>query len=310
MESIFYNVRIGISPINWVNDDMHDLGDRISFEQIIDDMADLGFEGTELGRKYPRDPAVLREALKKRNLVLSSGWCDVLFIDESTFDLYIERITNHAKFLKSMGCRHVICCEVGNSTNWDPREDRRKLGVKKLDDAGFKMLAEGLNKAGKIVKGMGMELVYHVHSGTVIETQEETRKLMSLCDQDLVYILADTGHLKYCGVDIESFFTEFVPNIRYVHLKDVRKDILEQVRKFNMDFNSAVRVGVFTVPGDGCIDFTTIMDILARNDYQGWMIIEAEQNPDYADPYEYAKKAREYLRRITGLPIGLKKTSE
>jgi inosose dehydratase len=304
VKSIFYNVRIGISPINWVNDNMHDIGDRISFEQIVDEMSTLGFEGTELGRKYPRDPAVLREALKKRNLVLSSGWCDVLFIDETTVEQYIERITNHAKFLKEMGCRHVICCEVGNSTNWDPREDRTTPGVKKLDDAGFKMLANGLNRAGRIVKDIGMELVYHVHSGTVIETQEETRKLMSLCDQSLVHLLADTGHLKYCDVDIESFFAEFASKILYVHLKDVRSDILKQVRKYNMDFNSAARIGVFTVPGDGCIDFVPIMEILAKSDYQGWMVVEAEQNPDYANPYEYAKKTREYLRRITGLPIG------
>lgn len=301
MERRFYNVRFGAQAINWVNDDMHDIGDHITFEQIIDEMQLAGYEGSELGRKYPRDPKVLKAALKKRNLVLTSGWSDVLFIDPKYADEFYEKFKKHSLFLKEMGCKYVVVCEVGNSTNWDPREDRSKLGVKPLTEEQWEMLADGLNKAGQFCKENGMEMVYHVHSGTVVSNMEETEKMVSMTDPDKVFILGDTGHLHYCGVNVAEFFKKFADRIKYVHLKDIRQHVLDEVKEHGLDFNSAVRVGVFTVPGDGCIDFEAVMDVLESSDYQGWLVVEAEQNPLYADPLVYSKKAREYLRSITGM---------
>jgi len=296
-----YNVKIGAQAINWVNDDLHDVGDFITFEQTIDEMHLAGYEGTELGRKYPRDPEVLKNELKKRDLVLTSGWGDVLFIDEKYAGEYIEKFKKHALFLKEMGCKYVVCCEVGNSTCWDPREDRRKLGVKKLNENQWKMLADGLNMLGAFCKENDMKLVYHVHNGTVIETAEETRKLCNMTDSDKLFILADTGHLYMCGVDVVKFFEDFADRIKYIHFKDIRQDVLNVVREHNLDFNSGVRVGLFTVPGDGCIDFVPIIDLLEKNGYQGWLVVEAEQNALYFNPLTYAKIAREYLRNITGI---------
>ncbi len=298
---MFYNVRLGAQPINWCNDDMNDLGDEYSFEMILDEMAEAGYAGTEVGRKYPRDPVVLREALKGRGLVLTSGWCDVLWLDERLSGEYFARFQKHVELLEAMGCDRVVACEIGGSTCWDPREDRRKLGVKKMDDAGWKRLAAGLTRCGEYANAHGMTLVYHVHTGTVIETAEETARLCGMTDPATVCLLADTGHLHYCGVDVPAFFERFAERIRYVHLKDIRQDVLDVVKRFGIDFNSSVRINVFTVPGDGCIDYRPILAILARHGYQGWLVVEAEQNPKYANPLQYAKVARSYLAGIAGI---------
>lgn len=301
MEKLFYNVRIGVHPICWVNDDMHDLGDFISFEQIIDEANISKYEGIELGRKFPRDPQILKKSLRERNLVLTSGWCDILAIDKDKWPDYFEAYKKHTLFLKEMGCKHVIVCEVGNSSCWDPRQDRRKLGPKKLTEGEWKLLANSLNQCGAFARENGMELVYHVHTGTVIETYEETEKLLSLTDEDKVFLLADTGHQFYCGVDLVKFYTDFFERIRYIHLKDVRKDVLKVVKEFGLDFNSSVRVGIFTVPGDGSIDFPSIFKVFSTKGYQGWIVVEAEQNALYANPLSYVTKAREYIKDKTGL---------
>jgi inosose dehydratase len=300
-EPMFYNVRIGTQPINWCNDDMDFLGDQYSFEQIIDEAAATGYQGIELGRKFPRDPKVLRSALKDRGLVLTSGWCDTMFACKELRDEYFEAFKEKASFLKEMGCTVVVAAEGTNSSCWDPREYRAKKGVQKLTEDEWKLFTSGLNEAGDFVNSLDMKLVYHVHTGTVVETYEETKKLCDMTNSDKVYILADTGHLKFCGVDIGKFYRDFADRIKYVHLKDIRPDALRIVKEYNIDFNSAVQVGIFTVPGDGCIDFEEVMSILAETNYQGWLIVEAEQYFNYPSAFDFAKKAREYLKEITGI---------
>lgn len=296
-----YNVRVAAQPINWCNDDMTDLGDEYTFERILDEIALAGYAGTEVGRKYPRDPKLLQSALKERGLVLCSGWCDLLFLDGRRSEEYYARYCRHVDFLKAMGCDRVVVCEVGGSTCWDPGEDRRKLGVRKMSDAEWKTLAAGLTRCGEYASARGMTLVYHVHTGTVIETAEETRRLCEMTSPDAVSVLGDTGHLHYCGVDVAAFFAEFAQRIKYVHLKDIRQDVLDVVKQFGMDFNSSVRINVFAVPGDGCIDFRPVLGILEEKGYQGWLVVEAEQNPLYIDPLACARRAREYLAAVAGV---------
>ncbi|MCQ5130473.1 myo-inosose-2 dehydratase [Butyricicoccus faecihominis] len=301
MERRFYNVKIGAHPINWCNDDMDFLGDEYTFEQIIDEAAAAGYAGIELGRKFPRDPKILRRELGKRDLVLTSGWCDTMFACAELRDEYFHAFQEKARFFQEMGCRYIIAAEGTNSSCWDPREYRAKQGVRKMNDTEWKLFTDGLNEAGAFCQTLGMELVYHVHTGTVIETLEETQKMCDMTDSNLVFILADTGHLKVCGVNIPQFFETFANRIRYVHLKDVRPLVLKIVRQFNMDFNSAVQVGLFTVPGDGCIDYPAVFDILEKNHYQGWMMVEAEQYIKTPNAYEFAEMARGYIRKLTGV---------
>jgi len=298
---MFYNVRFGTHPINWCNDDMDYLGDEYSFEQIIDQAAQAGYEGIELGRKFPRDPKVLREAMAQRNLVLTTGWCDTMFACAELRDKYFAELKEKVGFFEQMGCGLVVAAEGTNSSCWDPREYRGRKGVKKLNDEEWKLFADGLNSAGAFCRDKSMKLVFHVHTGTVVETYEETQRLMELTDPDCVSLLADTGHLAYCDVDLVKYFNDFAPRIKYVHLKDLRPVVMRTVKDTGLDFNEAVKVNMFTVPGDGYIDFPAVLNVLAEKSYQGWLIVEAEQYPKTPDALTFAKMAREYLREITGM---------
>lgn len=297
----FYNVRLGAHPINWCNDDMDFLGDQYGYEQILDEAALAGYAGIELGRKFPRDPKILRREMGRRGLVLTSGWCDTMFACKELRDEYFKAFKEKAAFFREMGSKFVIAAEGTNSSCWDPREYRAKKGVQKMNADEWKMFTDGLNEAGEFCAGMGMTLVYHVHTGTVIETHEETEKMCAMTDPGKVFVLADTGHLRFCDVDIPKFYRTFADRIRYVHLKDIRPLVLRVVKEFNIDFNNAVLAGIFTVPGDGCVEFPEVFKILADTAYQGWMVVEAEQYIKTPNALEFAKMAREYIRGLTGL---------
>ena len=301
MKPLFQNVRFGAHPICWCNDDMLDLGDEYSFENIIDEAAEAGYTGIELGRKFPKEPKALRQALDARGLRLTSGWCDTMFACAELRDKYFDMFREKAKFLRDCGCDVVVAAEGTGSRCWDPREYRAKKGVEKLDDEQWKLFLEGLNKAGDFVNSLGMKLVYHVHTGTCCETYEETQRLCRGTDPDKLHLLADTGHLHYCGVDLARFFHDFADRIAYVHLKNIREIVLDVVEDYDMDFNSSVKCGIFTVPGDGGIDFRPIMQILADKGYEGWMMVEAEQYLPSPKTLHFMKMARAYLREITGV---------
>lgn len=301
MKKLFNNVKFGAHPICWCNDDMLNLGDEYSFEDIVDQAAQAGYVGIELGRKFPKDPEVMKRELSKRGLVLTSGWCDTMFGCPELRDEYLRMFKEKAAFLKECGCEVVVAAEGTGSTCWDPREYRAKKGVQKLNDAEWKLFTDGLNDAGAFCNSLGLKLVYHVHTGTCCETYEETKRLCDNTDPALVSLLADTGHLHYCGVDLEKFFTDFADRIAYVHLKNLRELVLEVVRDYNIDFNSSVKCGIFTVPGDGGIDYRPIMKILADKGYEGWMMVEAEQYLPSPKTLQFMMMARDYLREITGI---------
>ncbi len=295
------NVKLGAHPINWCNDDLDFLGDHYSFEDIVDQASQAGYVGIELGRKFPRDPKILKPELEKRGLALSSGWCDTMFACKELRDQYFEELKEKVLFFKEMDCKYVIVAEGTGSSCWDPREYRAEKGVQKLNEEEWNLYTSGLNEAGEFCREHGMTLVVHVHTGTCVETHEETQKLCDKTNPDTVFLLADTGHLHFCGVDIPKFFDHFAPRIKYVHLKDIRPLVLNIVKQFNLDFNSAVQVGVFTVPGDGCVDYPKVMEILDKNNYEGWMMVEAEQYLNTPTAYEFAVMARKYIKEITGI---------
>jgi len=299
----FYNVSVAMNPSGWADDENNDLGESYTAEFILDEIMNLGFSAIEMCHKFPNNSKELTPLLAERGLVLASGWADVLFIDAEYETEYMESLIEQAKFLKTMGCRYVICCEVGNSSNMDPRNNRTEKDVVKLNDEQYKRLAQNLSVAGRRIKEMGMELVYHVHAGTVIETFEETKKLLSLCEDGTLYILADTGHQLYCNEDPLEYIKSLLPYIKYIHLKDVRADILSICREYKMSFKNAARNNVFTVPGDGDIDFISIINYLKEVKYQGWIVVEAEQNPKYANPHEYGQKAVNYMEDVLKLPV-------
>lgn len=292
-------VQLGIAPIAWTNDDMPDLGKENTFEQCVSEMALAGFTGSEVGNKYPKDPAVLKPMLDIRGMRIANQWFSSLLFSEP-YEVTIKNFKDQLDFLDAMGAKVIGASEQGNSIQG---KDVPVLGENKpiLSDEQWELLAKGMNEMGKIAYDKGMTLTYHHHMGTCVQTIAETEKFLEMTDPDLVFLLYDSGHFYFSGEDPLEAIEKFYPRIGHVHLKDVRDEVFARVKEENMSFLQAVRAGVFTVPGDGNIDFEPIFEVLSNNDYEGWMIVEAEQDPAKANPFEYAKKARAFIREKTGL---------
>ena len=291
-------VKLGIAPIGWTNDDLPDLGKENTFEQCVSEMALAGFTGCEIGNKYPTDVQTLKKALDLRGMQVCNSWFSTFLISkpyEETEKPFIERLT----FLKALGAKVIGVSEQSYSTQGQdvPIFKNRH----QMDENEWKLLCEGLNKLGKVAKDMGMKLTFHHHMGTVVQTGEETDRMMENTDPDLLYLLYDSGHFAYCGEDPLAMLKKHVKRVGHVHLKDIRPEVVTQVKNENMSFLDGVRAGAFTVPGDGAIDFPAIFTVLDENGYQGWMLVEAEQDPAKANPLEYAIKARTYIKEHTGL---------
>lgn len=290
--------KLGIHPINWVGEDVKEHGADTTYEQILDDIQALGLKGTEMGRKYPTDIEVLKQELDKRDIRLVSQWKSVLFSDPAYRDEELKAYRKHAEFLKEMGSTVISTAEVGGSLHFDPRRSPNEKEVLRLDEAGWQSLAEGLNLAGAIAQEYGLKLTYHHHGGTVVESPEEIDKLMELTDPSLVYLLFDTGHAYYGGADPLTVLRKHEKRIAYIHLKDIRQAVLDEARAEKVDFVTCIRKGVFTVPGDGCIDFAPIFEELLSQGYAGWAMLEGEQDPAAHNPYEYAKQALQHIESL------------
>lgn len=293
-----FSFRLGAHPINWVGEDVKEHGADTTYDQILDDIQALDLTGTEMGRKYPTEIGLLKQELSKRGIQLVSQWKSVLFSDPAYREQELEAYREHAKFLKEMGAEVISTCEVGGSLHFDPRRTPNERQVIPLDDAGWSSLVEGLNAAGRIAREYGLKLTYHHHGGTVIERPKEIDRLMELTDPESVWLLFDTGHALYGGADPLTVLRKHYDRIAYVHLKDVRDDRLHKLKEAGADFITCIREGVFTVPGDGCIDFGPIIAELASRGYDGWAMLEGEQDPAEHPPREYAARALAYLHSL------------
>jgi inosose dehydratase len=293
-----FTFKLGAHPINWVGEDVREHGADTTYESILDDISRLGLKGTEMGRKYPQDPEVLKSELASRGLQLVSQWKSVLFSDPSWREQELAAYRKHVEFLHGMGSNVISTAEVGGSLHFDLRRTPNEKEVLRLDEAGWRSLADGLNAAGAIAREYGMKLTYHHHGGTVVESPEEIDRLMELTDPSLVWLLYDTGHAYYGGSDPLSLLRKHYDRIGYVHLKDVRQNALDEARRDGCDFVTCIRRGVFTVPGDGCLDFGPIIAELQAREYDGWAMLEGEQDPAIHPPYLYAERALSYLRML------------
>ena len=292
-------VSLGIAPIGWTNDDMPDLGKENTFEQTVSEMALAGFTGSEVGGIYPNDTAVLKKALDLRNISICNQWFSSFLISkpyEETEKEYIKA----TDFLIEMGAKVIGVSEQSYSIQ-GKMEQPVWEGKYIMNEEEWKLLADGLNKLGKIAKDKGMTLTFHHHMGTVVQTEEEIDKFMELTDPELVFLLFDSGHLSFAGINPENVLKKYVNRVKHVHLKDIRKEMVEKSRAERWSFLKGVREGVFTVPGDGDVDFAPIFSILEEAGYEGWVVVEAEQDPAKANPLEYAIKARKYIHEVCGL---------
>lgn len=292
-------VLLGIAPIAWTNDDLPELGGVNTFEQCISEMALAGFTGSEVGNKYPRNPAALKKALSLRKLSIASAWFSS-FLTTRPYEETAQQFIQHRDFLAEMGAKVIVVAEQGHSVQGNITASVFE-SKPYFTEGEWIQLAQGLEKLGKLAAKKNMKIVYHHHMGTGVQTAEEINRLMEMTNPELVSLLFDTGHLTFSGENPVKVLRQHAERIKHVHLKDIRLDILTKVKQEKLSFLEGVKAGVFTVPGDGMIDFVPLFTLLSTVNYEGWFIVEAEQDPALANPLEYAIKARKYIRDKTGL---------
>ncbi|WP_330241881.1 myo-inosose-2 dehydratase [Streptomyces sp. NBC_00525] len=293
-------VSLGVTPTLWWNDDFPLIDIGIPFEQCVSEMALAGFQGCSIGHKYPvDDPTALKEALDLRGLQVSEPWVSTYFtIGER--DRTVENFKRQLEFLKKVGGHDIVVAEFGQSSHLQPIPVFTHRPH--FTEADWGPLTSGLNEIGKLAADSGMRLCYHHHMGTGVQSAADIDKLMTDTDPKYVNLLFDTGHLQLAGDNPLTTAEKHKQRIKHVHLKNVRQSVAEKVKSDHLSFEEGILQGVFTVPGDseGMIDFKPILTTLGNAGFEGWLVVEAEQDPAQACPLKYAKMARAYLTETLG----------
>ena len=294
------NVFLGIAPIGWCNDDMPELGAENTFQQTISEMALAGFTGCEIGNKFPSNPQALKKALDLRGMRVASRWFSSFLLTQPYAQVEAE-FSAQLDFLAAVGANRINVSEQSYSIQGQMDvpvlRDRKYV----MNEGEWTRLCEGLDRLGALAVSRGFRLCYHHHMGTVVQTAAETEYLMEHTMPGRVWLCYDTGHFTFAGEDPMAVLKKYADRVGHVHLKDMRLPVVKQARDEGWSFLQAVRNGAFTVPGDGGVQFDEVFRVLAASGYQGWLLVEAEQDPAKADPLEYAMKARTFIHEKTGL---------
>lgn len=285
-------IKIGANPICWSNDDMIEIGGNIPLDQCLSEAKAIGLQGMELGNKFPRKAAELTPILKSHGLDLVSGWYST-FLVEREAEAEFEAARPHLDLLKAMGCNVLIVCECTRTIHGTKSAPLSSRPV--LTDEEWKRFTPRLTRFAELVEGENLTLAYHHHMGTVVQTQDEIDRLMAETGP-AVKLLLDTGHATWAGADPATLARAYRGRIAHVHTKDVRQEVAVQAKAGDWSFLDSVLAGVYTVPGDGGVDYVSVFRELP--DYSGWIVIEAEQDPEKAHPATYVKMGFDNLSRF------------
>lgn len=289
-------VRLAVSPLSWTNDVLEDLGGNTPVTTCLNEASEAGYQGIELGRLFPRDPALLKAHLGARHLSLASGWYSGL-LAECTVPEECARALEHAAFLRDMRCDVMVYGETGMMAGANPLDAPMSCRLT-MDRAAARAYADRLTEFAIWLRSeTGIQLAYHHHLMMVCETFDEIAAVLDKAGPQ-VGLLLDTGHAVAGGFDYQQLLRDFGDRINHIHLKDVRETVLQKVRQGDMSFNDGVRAGMFTVPGDGCIDFKPIAEFVRQSGYRGWLVVEAEQDPATAEPFPCVSAAHDYIHTL------------
>lgn len=286
-------VRIGINPLTWTNDDLPELGGHIPLETCLTEAAQAGYAGIELGNKFPRKAEALRPVLAPSGLAIASGWFSGRLLEHGVEKEKVA-IEDHRALLTAMGCPVTVYAEVTRCIHGNrgvPLSRRPEMA-----DAEWPVFGERLTDLARYLSRRGLGLAYHHHMGTVVQSEADVDRLMAVTG-DEVGLLLDTGHMTYAGGDAARVARKHGKRVKHVHCKDVRRSVLDKALAEDWSFLDAVLAGVFTVPGDGSIDYPPVLSALNEAGYSGWIVVEAEQDPEKAHPLTYARKGYDYLDR-------------
>ncbi|GAA2208999.1 myo-inosose-2 dehydratase [Nonomuraea monospora] len=309
-------VKVAASLINWRNDDFPILGADTAVDTILRDMQRAGFDGTELGSVFPADPQQLKAVLERHSLALAAGWFSAFLLEREPRQEY-ERFDRHCAFLAAAGAKHATTAECWKCPFKQPQDDPYTQhwaavdqplfprAIPELSDQEWDRLADGMTEFIAIAERHGLTLGYHPHIQTVVENTADLDKLAERVSsrsdgKRRLPITFDSGHLALAGDNVLETLKKYIKQVTHLHVKNIRPAVVERVRKDGTGFEFAVVEGIFTVPGNGGLDFRAIFQLLREHDYKGWVVVEAEQNPETANPFLYAKLAREYIREVAG----------
>jgi inosose dehydratase len=287
------SIRFGVSPIAWINDDLPALGGNTPLDSVLDEARDVGFAGIELGGKFPREPKALQALLQRHQLVLVGGWYSASLLTRSAA-AEIEALQSHLRLLKAMGCGVFILAETSNAIHCD--QTRAMSATPRLADSAWDEFGRKLTDVADHLAQAGLRMAYHHHLGTVVESQQDLDRFLNSTGR-AVGLTVDTGHAALGGVDALALIRDHPLRVAHVHCKDIRSRVFHQVKSEGKSFLSGVISGMFTVPGDGDLEFADVMQALAKIGYAGWIIVEAEQDPAVATPRVYAALGLKTLRR-------------
>ncbi|MBN8534306.1 MAG: myo-inosose-2 dehydratase [Rhizobiales bacterium] len=288
-------IRIGANPIGWSNDDLLEIGGETPLETCLREAKEAGFEGMELGNKFPREAGALKAALAPFNMACVGGWHSVELLRRDAREEF-ALAKAHRDLLTAMGTSVFIVAETSNAIHGNramPLSQRPHLG-----GADWKPYAARMSEFARMLADEGLVLCYHHHMGTIIESRDDIARFMDACSGS-VNLLLDTGHASWAGADPAELARTYRHRITHVHCKDIRPAILAKAKAGDWSFLDAIlgkgdELGTYTVPGDGAVDYVSVFKALPG--YAGWGIVEAEQDPKKANPLAYAKKGVAHLR--------------
>ncbi len=284
-------IKLGIAPIAWSNDDMPELGGDTPIEKCLDDARVSGFTGIELGGKFPRNPGITKFLLEKYQLEMPGGWYGASLRGRSAKEEWLA-LQDHLNLLKLVNADVFIFADVSGSIQAD--QIQPLTARPKLEKDEWKNYCNKINDLSNMLMDEGIPMSYHEHMGTIIQSEEDIDKFVNLTN-DNTFLLYDTGHLMFAEANYERILKNYISKINHIHCKDIRKDTFLNAIKEDLSFRDSFLNGVFTVPGDGCIDYQPLIKVLFESNYKNWLIIEAEQDPKKANPLEYAKIGYNYL---------------
>ncbi|KWI30153.1 myo-inosose-2 dehydratase [Burkholderia ubonensis] len=294
-----FEFRIGINPLSWMNDDLPSLGGETPLAVALTEGRDIGYEGFELGNKFPREPQALKTLLGEYGLSLVSGWYSGRLAQRSV-DEEIAAVDPHLDLLAQNGATVMVYGEVADTIQGAPVPLYQRPRF--TTDAQWDGYAERLDAFARYTLSRGVRVAYHHHMGAYVETPADVDRLMA-ATSDAVGLLFDAGHITFAGGNPAEVLKRHIARVCHVHCKDVRPAVIRLARNRNWSFLDAVINGAFTVPGDGAIDFATLIDLLKRHGYRGWLVVEAEQDPVVAPSYAYAQKGYRSLRALVDAPL-------
>jgi inosose dehydratase len=295
-----FDVRIGINPISWTNDDLPWLGGDTPLETALAEGKAIGYEGFELGNKFPREPEALRAVLARHGLACVSGWYSGQLARGSVAD-EIASVAQHLALLAANGAKVMVYGEVADAIQGAPQPLSRRPRFR--TEAEWAAYGERVTAFAKHLLTHGVRLAYHHHMGAYVETADDVDRLMCVTGPE-VGLLHDTGHATFAGGDAPTELSKHVARVVHVHCKDVRPEVAKMARNRGWSFLEAVMNGAFSTPGEGCVDFARVTEILRHAGYRGWLVVEGEQDPAVAPAYRYADMAYRLLRSLVdGRPV-------